>query len=57
VIRCAQHIVEQKRDVQRIVAADVTYRIVNSGAGLALDEKVIRLIDADEAQHGIGYLL
>jgi 3-phenylpropionate/cinnamic acid dioxygenase small subunit len=56
-VRCAQHVVEQKREVTRLVAADVTYRIVESGAGLALDRKIVRLIDSDEAQHGIGYLL
>lgn len=56
-VRCAQHIVEQKREHSRIVAADVTYRIVHGEHGLALDLKVIQLIDSDEAQRGIGYLL
>jgi 3-phenylpropionate/cinnamic acid dioxygenase small subunit len=56
-VRCAQIIVEQKRDRTRVLAADVTYRIVRTGAGLALDRKVIQLIDSDEAQIGIGYLL
>jgi 3-phenylpropionate/cinnamic acid dioxygenase small subunit len=55
-IRCAQHIVEYKRE-QRMLAADVLYRIVTAGAGLALDLKIVTLIDSDEAQHGIGYLL
>lgn len=56
-VRCAQVIVEQKRDRTRVLAADVTYRIVRTEAGLALDGKVIQLIDSDEAQIGIGYLL
>jgi 3-phenylpropionate/cinnamic acid dioxygenase small subunit len=56
-VRCAQHIVEQKREHTRILAADVIYRIVRRGTGLALDLKVIHLIDSDEAQHGFGYLL
>lgn len=56
-VRCAQHIVEQKRDATRILAADVTYRIVRGDATLELDQKVIALIDSDEAQRGIGYLL
>ncbi len=56
-VRCAQHVAEQKREYARVLAADVTYRLVNTGEGIALDRKVIRLIDADEAQHGIGYLL
>jgi 3-phenylpropionate/cinnamic acid dioxygenase small subunit len=56
-VRCAQIIVEQKRDRTRVLAADVTYRIVRGVDGLALDLKVIHLIDSDEAQRGIGYLL
>jgi len=56
-VRCAQHIAEQKREHARVLAADVTYRIVRAGDRLALDLKVIQLIDSDEAQHGIGYLL
>lgn len=56
-VRCAQHIVEQKREHTRVLAADVTYRIVRTAAGLALDLKVIALIDSDEAQRGLGYLL
>jgi 3-phenylpropionate/cinnamic acid dioxygenase small subunit len=56
-VRCAQVIVEQKREHSRVLAADVTYRIVRGAAGLELDLKVIHLIDSDEAQHGIGYLL
>jgi 3-phenylpropionate/cinnamic acid dioxygenase small subunit len=57
-LRCAQHIVEQKRDITRFVAADVTYRIVARADGeLAIGLKVVQLIDSDEAQHGLGYLL
>jgi 3-phenylpropionate/cinnamic acid dioxygenase small subunit len=56
-VRCAQHVVEQKREQTRVLAADVTYRIVHRNAGLALDLKVIHLIDSDEAQRGLGYLL
>lgn len=56
-LRCAQHIVEQKREHTRILAADVTYRIVRGKAGLELDLKVVQLIDSDEAQRGFGYLL
>jgi 3-phenylpropionate/cinnamic acid dioxygenase small subunit len=56
-LRCAQHVVEQKREYTRVLAADVTYRLVDGPAGIALDRKIVRLIDSDEAQHGIGYLL
>jgi 3-phenylpropionate/cinnamic acid dioxygenase small subunit len=56
-IRCAQHLVEYKYDRTRTLAADVTYRLVRAGGGLALDEKVVRLVNSDEALFGIGYLL
>jgi 3-phenylpropionate/cinnamic acid dioxygenase small subunit len=57
VIRCAQHLVEYKYDRTRILAADVTYRLVRTDSGLILDQKVVRLINSDDALFGIGYLL
>jgi 3-phenylpropionate/cinnamic acid dioxygenase small subunit len=57
VIRCAQHVVEYKYDRTRILAADVTYRLVHTDSGLILDQKVVRLINSDDALFGIGYLL
>jgi 3-phenylpropionate/cinnamic acid dioxygenase small subunit len=57
VIRCAQHLVEYKYDRTRILAADVTYRLIPTDCGLALDQKVVRLINSDDALFGIGYLL
>jgi len=57
VIRCAQHLVEYKYDRTRILAADVIYRLVRRGEELALEQKVVRLINSDEALFGIGYLL
>lgn len=56
-LQAAQHIVEYKFDRTRLLAADVTYRLIRSEGGLKLDLKVIRLINSDDAQHGIGYLL
>jgi 3-phenylpropionate/cinnamic acid dioxygenase small subunit len=56
-LRCAQHLVEHRRDRTRLLAAQVTYRLVRGPAGLALDEKIVNLINADEALFGIGYLL
>lgn len=57
VIRGAQHLIEYKYDRTRILAADVTYRLVRSEAGLLLDGKVVRLINSDEALFEISYLL
>lgn len=57
VVRGAQHLIEYKYDRTRILAADVTYRVVRSGASLLLDSKVVRLINSDEALFEISYLL
>lgn len=55
-VRAAQHLVEYKYERTRILAADVTYRLVRTGTGLKLDLKVVQLINSDDALHGIGYL-
>jgi 3-phenylpropionate/cinnamic acid dioxygenase small subunit len=57
VIRCAQHLVEYKYDRTRILAADVTFRLVRAGSGLAMERKVVRLVNSDDALFGVGYLL
>jgi 3-phenylpropionate/cinnamic acid dioxygenase small subunit len=56
-IRCAQHLVEYKYDRTRVLAADVTYHLVRRNQDLALAQKVVQLINSDEALFGIGYLL
>jgi len=57
IVRCAQQLVEYKYERTRILAADVTYRLVRAGDALAIDGKVVRLINSDEALFGIAYLL
>lgn len=56
-IRCAQHIVEYKYDRTRMLAADVVFWLAPGPAGIAIERKVVTLINADDALHGIGYLL
>jgi 3-phenylpropionate/cinnamic acid dioxygenase small subunit len=56
-IRCAQHIVEYKYDRTRMLAADVVFWLMPGPSGIALARKVVTLINADDALHGIGYLL
>lgn len=56
-VRCAQHIVEYKFERTRILATDVTFRLVRRDDGLAIDFKEIRLINSDDFVWGIGYLL
>ena len=56
-VRAAQQVTEYKFERTRILAADMTYRLVRDGEGLRLDHKEIRLLNSDEALWGIGYLL
>jgi 3-phenylpropionate/cinnamic acid dioxygenase small subunit len=50
-------LVEYKFERTRVIPADVEYRILRVNGELRLDGKVIRLINADEYQFGIGYIL
>lgn len=56
-LRAAQIVAEYKYERMRILAADVVYRIVREGDGLKIDRKVVTLVNCDDYQHGIGYLL
>jgi 3-phenylpropionate/cinnamic acid dioxygenase small subunit len=56
-LRCAQHIAEYKFERSRLLAADVSYRLSRKDSELTIDEKVVRLINSDDALFGIGYLL
>ena len=56
-LRAAMVLVEHKYERTRLLAGDVDYRIVSAGDGLKLDRKVVRLITADDALFGIGYLI
>ena len=55
-VRCAQLLTEFRRGRERTYTADVTYRLVRGGAGLLIDQKVIRLINATEGLRGISYI-
>jgi 3-phenylpropionate/cinnamic acid dioxygenase small subunit len=56
-LRAAMVLVEYKYERTRVLAADVTYRLVREGADLKLDRKIVRLANCDDFLHGIGYLL
>jgi 3-phenylpropionate/cinnamic acid dioxygenase small subunit len=56
-VRCALHLVDYKFERQRVWAADLTYRLVREPSGLAIDQKVVRLINAGDALAGLSYLL
>lgn len=56
-VRAAQQLTEYKSERTRILAADMTYRLVRDGDALRLDHKEIRLLNSDDPLWGIGYLL
>lgn len=57
-LRAAQMLAEYKYEHMRFLPADVEYRIVREADGrFRLDRKVIKLINAEDFQFGIGYLL
>lgn len=56
-VRCAQHLVECKRGLERLYAADLTYDLVWDAGALKIQRKLVRLINASDALAGIAYLL
>jgi 3-phenylpropionate/cinnamic acid dioxygenase small subunit len=57
-LRGAQMLAEYKYEHMRMLPADVLYRIVRAEDGrLLIDRKVVTLINAEDFQFGIGYLL
>jgi 3-phenylpropionate/cinnamic acid dioxygenase small subunit len=56
-LRAAMVLVEYKYERTRVLAADVTYRLVREEGAIKLDRKVVRLANCDDFLHGIGYLL
>jgi hypothetical protein len=56
-LRAAMVLVEYKYERTRVLAADVTYRLVRKGGEIKLDRKIVRLANCDDFLHGIGYLL
>jgi hypothetical protein len=56
-LRAAMVLVEYKYERTRVLAADVTYRLIRDEAAIKLDRKIVRLANCDDFLHGIGYLL
>ncbi|WP_313807038.1 aromatic-ring-hydroxylating dioxygenase subunit beta [Sphingobium sp.] len=57
-LRGAQMLAEYKYEHMRFLPADTRYRIVRADDGtLRFEEKIVTLINADDFQFGIGYLL
>ncbi|CAN5319930.1 aromatic-ring-hydroxylating dioxygenase subunit beta [soil metagenome] len=55
-VRTAMILAEYKYQRMRTMAANVDYRLETRGGRLMLKRKVVRLISAEDYQHGIGYL-
>jgi hypothetical protein len=57
-VRCAQILVEYKYGRTRTLAADMTYDLVRASDGaLRIERKVVLLLNSDDHQFGMGYLL
>lgn len=56
-LRAAQMLAEYKYERMRMLPADVTYDLVMQGGALKIRRKIVNLINAQDAQQGIGYLL
>ena len=57
-VRCAQVLIAHKRDKTEMLAADVTYRLVAGGPhGLAIDQKVVSLVNSADALNCYGFML
>ena len=57
-LRGAMIVAEYKYERMRTLAGDVEYRLVRDGeGGLKIARKTVTLLNCDDYQHGIGYLL
>lgn len=57
-LRGAQMLAEYKYGHMRFLPADLRYRLVRGPDGrLLIDEKIVTLVNAEDYQFGIGYLL
>ena len=57
-LRAAQMLAEYKYGHMRFLPADLRYRLIQGpDGGLLIDEKIVTLINAEDYQFGIGYLL
>lgn len=55
-LRCAMFISEFRKDVVRYSSADVEYRLERSGEGFKMARKIVRLVNADDAQVTVGFI-
>ncbi|CAH0143917.1 2-halobenzoate 1,2-dioxygenase small subunit [Pseudomonas sp. Bi70] len=56
-VRCAQNLREFRKDSLKHYSADIVYELERVGDTFKIQRKLIRLINADDALAGIGYIL
>lgn len=56
-VRCAQNLREFRKDSLKHYSADIVYELERVGDTFKIERKLIRLINADDALAGIGYIL
>lgn len=56
-LRCMQRLTEFRRNRERTYIANLEFRLKREPSGLKIDQKVIRLINANHALGGISYIL
>lgn len=56
-VRCAQQLTEFRKDTIRQYTADVTFKLQRAGDSFKIKQKLISLINSDDALSGIGYIL
>lgn len=56
-VRCAQNLREFRKDTLKHYSADIVYELERHADSFRIQRKLIRLINADDALAGIGYIL
>ena len=56
-VRCAQYLREFRKDSLKNYSADIVYELERVSDTFKIQRKLIRLINADDALAGIGYIL
>ncbi|WP_109514747.1 aromatic-ring-hydroxylating dioxygenase subunit beta [Pseudomonas ovata] len=56
-VRCAQNLREFRKDSLKHYSADIVYELERVSDTFMIQRKLIRLINADDALAGIGYIL
>ena len=56
-IRCAQHLREYRKDALKLYSSHIEYQLVLDDGQFRILQKVVKLVNSDNALMGIGYIL